>query len=210
MTLRSWPRLESWWRAEIIATSPGTAPVRAAASPPKAIPDPPSGAPAILFFTSGSTGAPKGVVHTQASVLAMLTSTSEALDSVRPSDVVQVFEPLVHVSGIIATFTTLMAGGTVTLYEGFDIERYVAALIEYRPTFACTHIDVLGKSFAHPERGATVSSLRGAYTGGETVRGPLQMEFSDIAGLPIGVGWGMTEAIWLTVDASPDLTGTAA
>ena len=175
-------------------------------APPKAIPDPPSGAPAILFFTSGSTGAPKGVVHTQASALAMLTSTSEALDSVRPSDVVQVFEPLVHVSGFIATFTTLMAGGTVTLYEGFDIERYVAALIEHRPTLVCTHIDVLAQVVRAPgARRDWFSSLRGAYTGGETVRGPLQKEFSEIAGLPIGVGWGMTEAIWLTVVREPRL-----
>jgi long-chain acyl-CoA synthetase len=109
-----------------------------------------SDAPAVLFFTSGSTGAPKGVVHSQASALAMLTSTSEALDDVRSSDVVQVFEPLVHVSGFIATFTTLMAGGTVTLYEGFDVERYVAALIEHRPTLVCTHIDVLAQVVRAP------------------------------------------------------------
>jgi long-chain acyl-CoA synthetase len=87
---------------------------------------PPPDAPALLFYTSGSTGVPKGVVHSQASALAMLTSTSEALGEVNASDVVQVFEPLVHVSGFIATFTTLMAGGTVTLHEGFDVDRYVA------------------------------------------------------------------------------------
>jgi acyl-CoA synthetase (AMP-forming)/AMP-acid ligase II len=70
-------------------------------------------APAVIFFTSGSTGRPKGVVHSHASALAMLTSTSEALGDVQPEDVVQVFEPLVHVSGFIATFTTLLSGGTV-------------------------------------------------------------------------------------------------
>jgi long-chain acyl-CoA synthetase len=171
-----------------------------------AAPGTPSDAPAVLFFTSGSTGAPKGVVHSQASALAMLTSTSEALDNVRPSDVVQVFEPLVHVSGFIATFTTLMAGGTVILYEGFDVERYVAALIEHRPTLVCTHIDVLAQVVRAPgARRDWFSSLRGAYTGGDTVRGPLQKEFLEIAGLPIGVGWGMTEAIWLTVVREPRL-----
>jgi long-chain acyl-CoA synthetase len=116
----------------------------------------------------------------------MLSSTSEALDNVRPSDVVQVFEPLVHVSGFIATFTTLMAGGTVTLYEGFDIERYVAALIEHPPARVCSHIDVLAQVVRAPgARRDWFSSLRGAYTGGETVRGPLQKEFSDIAGCPL-------------------------
>jgi long-chain acyl-CoA synthetase len=174
---------------------------------PLDLPEPPlPDAPAVLFFTSRSTGAAKGVVHSHASALAMLTSTSEALGDVNASDVVQVFEPLVHVSGFIATFTTLMAGGTVTLYEGFDVERYVAALIEHRPTLVCTHIDVIAQVIRAPgTRRDWFSSLRGVYTGGDTVRAALQKEFLDIAGLPIGVGWGMTEAIWLTVVREPRL-----
>jgi long-chain acyl-CoA synthetase len=169
-------------------------------------PPPPPDAPAVLFFTSGSTGVPKGVVHSQASALAMLTSASEALGGVNASDVVQVFEPLVHVSGFIATFTTLLAGGTVTLHDGFDVERYVAALIEHRPTLVCTHIDVIAQVVRAPGvRRDWFSSLRGVYTGGDTVPTPLQKEFLEIAGLPIGVGWGMTEAIWLTVIREPRL-----
>lgn len=162
--------------------------------------------PAVMFFTSGSTGEPKGVVHTHASALAMLTSTSEALGEVRASDVVQVFEPQVHVSGFIATLTALMAGGTVVLYDGFDVDTYIAALREHRPTLVCTHIDVLAQVVRAP--GATrewFSSLRGAYTGGDTVPAGVQRDFLDVAGLPIGVGWGLTEAIWLTVAHEPHL-----
>jgi long-chain acyl-CoA synthetase len=41
------------------------------------------------------------------------------------------------------------------------------------------------------------------YTGGDTVSAALQREFSETAGLPIAVGYGMTEAIWLTVQREP-------
>lgn len=160
--------------------------------------------PAVLFFTSGSTGSPKGVLHDHGSALAMLTSTSEALGNVGPRDVVQVCEPLVHVSGFIGTLTTLMAGGTVALYDGFDMDRYAAGLLEHRPTLICTHIDILAQLIRAP--GASrewFSSLRGIYTGGDTVPAAFQREFMDLAGKPIGVGWGMTEAIWLTVNRVP-------
>ncbi|MGQ0577237.1 MAG: class I adenylate-forming enzyme family protein [Pseudonocardia sp.] len=170
------------------------------------LPDPGSDAPAVLFFTSGSTGVPKGVVHSHASALAMLTSTSEALGEVGAADVVQVFEPLVHVSGFIATLTTLRGGGTVALHEGFDVQRYVAALLEHRPTLVCTHIDVLAQVVRAPgARREWFSSLRGVYTGGDTVPAAVQKEFVDVAGLPVAVGWGMTEAIWLTVVREPHL-----
>lgn len=165
-----------------------------------------SGAPAVMFFTSGSTGQPKGVVHSHRSALAVLTSTSEALGDVTANDVTQVFEPLVHVSGFIATMTTLLAGGTVALYDGFEPARYVQALQEHRPTLVCTHIDIIAQVLRQPGmQREWFASLRGVYTGGDTVPAALQREFMAASGLPICVGWGMTEAIWLTINREPQL-----
>jgi long-chain acyl-CoA synthetase len=168
---------------------------------PAARPEPqPADQPAAMFFTSGSTGTPKGVLHNHASALSMLTSTSEALGDVRADDIAQVCEPLVHVSGFIGTLTTLLAGGTVALYDGFELEQYAAGLIEHRPTLVCTHIDIIGQLVHSPNANADwFSSLRGVYTGGDTVPNALQKEFQALTGKPIAVGWGMTEAIWLTV-----------
>ncbi len=175
---------------------------------PGEAPTPTDDAAAVVFLTSGSTGQPKGVVHSHASALAMLTSTSEALGKVTADDIVQVFEPLVHVSGYIATFTTLLAGGTVVLYDGFDIpnmaDTYAQALQTYRPALVCTHIDVLAQLLRVPGVCREwFTSLRGVYTGGDAVPANLQQEFAETAGLPIGVGYGMTEAIWLTIQRQP-------
>ena len=171
---------------------------------PASLPEPDQ--PALLFFTSGSTGTPKGVVHSQRSALAMLTSTSEAMGDVRTDDVMQVCDPLMHVSGFIETLTTLMSGGTVALLDGFELTTFVASLLEHRPTLLCTHIDVLAQLARVPgAQSSQWTSLRGVYTGGDTVPAALQRDFTELAGKPIGVGWGMTEAIWLTVNREPRL-----
>ncbi len=165
---------------------------------------------AVIFFTSGSTGRPKGVVHSHASAYAMLTSTAEALGGVTAADRLQVFEPLVHVSGFIVTFTALLAGAQVALHDGFDPDDYARALRTDRPTLICTHVDVLAQLLRVPGVNREwFSSLRGVYTGGDTVPAAVQRAFGELSGLPIGVGYGMTEAIWLTVQrrARPDGEG---
>lgn len=176
-------------------------------SRPGSTPEPPGpDGPAALFFTSGSTGDPKGVVHTHRSALAMLTSTAEAMGGVRADDVVQVCDPLVHVSGFIETMSTLLAGGRAVLYDGFELPVYVRGLLEHRPTLICTHLDILARLAHEPgARHEWFSSLRGVYTGGDTVPAALQRDFTALAQVPIGVGYGLTEAIWLTVDREPHL-----
>lgn len=173
---------------------------RPGGDPPPPAPD----RPATLFFTSGSSGQPKAVVHSHRSALAMLTSTSEAMGGIGAEDVVQVCDPLVHVSGFIETLSTLLAGGKAVLYDGFELQTYVSGLLAHRPTLICTHVDVLAQLAREPQaERAWFSSLRGVYTGGDTVPGALQRDFRALTGLPVGVGYGLTEAIWLTVERDP-------
>jgi long-chain acyl-CoA synthetase len=180
------------------------APADAAASDPAAV-QPPELA-ALLFFTSGSTGKPKGVQHSQRSAMAILTSTFEALDGVDANDIILVCEPQVHPSGFIATFSVLSRGGTVTLLAGFDEVHYLAALRARPPSLIVTHIDILTKLLRAPDiRPEDFAALRGVYTGGDVVPPARQRQFWEFTGLPIQVGWGMTEAIWVTVCRTPDL-----
>jgi long-chain acyl-CoA synthetase len=145
-------------------------------------------------------------LHTHGSALAILTSTRDALDGVDARDKILVCEPQVHPSGFIATFSVLLCGGTVRLLAQFDEARYIAALRAIAPSLIVTHIDIVAKLLQAPEiRREDFASLRGVYTGGDVVPPAWQRQFREFTGLPIQVGWGMTEAIWLTVCRDPGL-----
>jgi fatty-acyl-CoA synthase len=75
---------------------------------------------AAIFFTSGSTALPKGVVHTHGSMLASAVNIVDAL-GLTPDDVVWGYLPFFFTGGFVAiALATLCAGGTVVLQEAFD------------------------------------------------------------------------------------------
>src|SRR5262249_19257546 len=78
--------------------------------------------PCLLIYSSGTTGWPKGIVHTHANVAAALGALQRAW-RFTPYDVVVNVLPLFHVHGLsFATQLTLMSGGCVILDE-FDPQR---------------------------------------------------------------------------------------
>ncbi|KTC80247.1 class I adenylate-forming enzyme family protein [Legionella cherrii] len=156
--------------------------------------------PAVIFYTSGSIGKPKGVVHTLRSIEAILDSTSDALDTITSQDKMIVCEPQCHISGFMETFSTLSRGGTVLVYDGFNLNEYLDGLMKHKPTLAVPHIDTLMKLLDSGRCTAdTFASLRGVYTGGDVLPEAVQQRFIACSGMSIHVGYGMTEGIWMTV-----------
>lgn len=99
---------------------------------PRRAPDP--DAPALILYTTGTTGRPKGVVWTHANLLwgARLGMMQQGI---RADDVVQVFLPLFHVVGFSWTFLpALWAGATVVLQPRFSASRFWPVALEHRAT----------------------------------------------------------------------------
>lgn len=96
---------------------------------------------AAIFFTSGSTAAPKGVVHTHASMLWGADTIADRL-GLAPDDVTYGYLPLFFNGGLVGVIlATLSRGGSVLLQEVFDADETLRLLVERRCTtlFAWPH-----------------------------------------------------------------------
>jgi malonyl-CoA/methylmalonyl-CoA synthetase len=82
---------------------------------------------ALIVYTSGTTGKPKGAVHTHASLLAGVSALLTAWDW-SPADRLVLCLPLFHVHGLCAgLFGTLAAGASASVFDRFDEAAVLAA-----------------------------------------------------------------------------------
>ncbi|CAB4362451.1 unannotated protein [freshwater metagenome] len=84
---------------------------------------------ALVMATSGSTGAPKGVVLTHAAIAASATATSARL-GMTPADTWLACLPLAHVGGLSVITRALHTGTGLVVHDGFDAARVTAAARE--------------------------------------------------------------------------------
>ena len=77
---------------------------------------------ALVVATSGTTGEPKGVVHTHASVTASAVATSAGLDVDPDRDRWVACLPLAHIGGLSVITRSLVTGTPCTVLERFDVD----------------------------------------------------------------------------------------
>ena len=84
---------------------------------------------ASIIYTSGTTGRPKGVIHTQASMMAQVRSTGEAVTTFRPGMSHLLWLPLAHVLGRSEHLLALDRGGVTVFAESPNtLARDIAAM----------------------------------------------------------------------------------
>jgi acyl-CoA synthetase (AMP-forming)/AMP-acid ligase II len=99
--------------------------------PPSAMPAPADAA--TLIYTSGTTGRPKGVVKSQAAMLAMFRGNAFNL-GMRPGDCILIAMPMYHVGAMSEAAAMFYTGGTVVLHRQFDPAGTLADIAQERVT----------------------------------------------------------------------------
>jgi len=152
--------------------------------------------PADILFTSGTTGAPKGVVMTHAQTLHV------AFDYVLQTDLLQhdnylMINPYFHMFGLKAGILACLASGASMFPEPvFDVGRALQRVQEHRITALPGPPTLFQGILAHPDRARfDLSSLRVAVTGATDI--PMEMMrriIDDMPTMSIINGYGLTEA----------------
>jgi len=150
--------------------------------------------PAVIMYTSGTTGRPKGaeLTHMQ---LYMNADIPGRLFGVRPDDVVITVLPLFHVFGLSSILNVCVRFGcTMSLIPRFDPAAVLTAIQRDRATiFEGVPAMFIGL-LAYPELGQyDLSSLRIAISGGASIPGPVLDAFEQRFGVLILEGYGLTE-----------------
>jgi fatty-acyl-CoA synthase len=105
---------------------------------------------ALIVYTSGTTGAPKGAVLTQSALLWNGFNAIHAHDLSQADHVLSPL-PMFHVGGLNnQTLPALLAGATVTLHRRFEPGAWLADVAKRRPTISLLVPATMAAVISHP------------------------------------------------------------
>jgi len=160
--------------------------------------------PAVIFFTSGSTGPAKGVTHTHGS-LRWMSATAIAAFGIGPEDAFLPASSMSHIGSFLWVVSTLAAGGRAIVARTTDAHELLPLLRDYQPTLmAMIPAALWALVNDHDLRPGDFSTLRLVRSGSDKVSTELLTEFAEAAGFPIVEGYGMTEVGLATLNPAAD------
>ncbi len=167
---------------------------------------------AVLFYSSGTTGLPKGVLLSHRNLVASLCQT-RAGHRVGPDDVLATVLPLYHIFALQITLSLgLAAGATVITMPRFDLETFCGLVQEHGVTRVEVVPPIVLGLARHPAvTGYDLSSLRLITSGAAPLGAALATECARRLGCRVKQAYGMTElggATHMVPDSGGGLAGS--
>ena len=157
--------------------------------------------PALLMYTSGTTGTPKGVLLSHANVLYAAKTVSQ-WHSLTPADTVLSSLPIYHINGqVIATISPFFSGGAIVAPHHFSVSNWWQVAIKYRctwinmvPTIIAYLINAAKANGVDPNLPAQLKQIRFGRSASAPLPPEHHHEFENLFGIPVIEGMGMTES----------------
>lgn len=161
---------------------------------------------ALISYTSGTSGTPKGATNTHANIMYNAERQSTGL-GLPEAPVYYALAPLFHITGMVCQFgACLNSAGTLVLTYRFEPGAVLDAFAEHRPHYTVGPSTAFMALAAHP--GATrehFTSFVNISSGGAPVPPALVERFRERFGPYIRVGYGLTECTAPCASVPPHL-----
>ena len=171
--------------------------------------------PALIAFTSGTTGTPKGCVHLHRDLIAPCDTFAKAHFAMKPGDVVLTSAPIAFTFGLGATLLfPLRVGAATATVEQASPAAMLGAIAKHRVTHLATAPTAYKAMLGDPGLDAALKSLTTCLSAGEHLPEATWNAWRTRTGIAIVDGIGATEMMHIFVAASgaairPGSTGTA-
>ena len=149
---------------------------------------------AILLYTSGTTGTPKGVMLTHENFLAGLAAAFRQNPEMDPGSLLHTL-PLTHVYGVLVQNLANGWGLSTVLLRQFEPSRALQAIEQHRVRYFPVVPTMLVYLLHHPDRERyDTSSLFRITSGGAALPEKLRQDVEQVFGCRVDQGYGLSES----------------
>jgi len=165
---------------------------------------------AVIQYTGGTTGLPKGASLSHYNVVANSLQLKQVSDYVKDKflkeDIVSIFVlPWYHIFGqVVELVSAIFLGSKAFVLPGFDIERIFEIMKKYKPNslfgVPTMYINLLNSSL---DRDVDISCLKSTHVGAASMPIEAAKEWAKRTGFALGEGYGLSEASPAVVNSPP-------
>jgi 2-aminobenzoate-CoA ligase len=159
---------------------------------------------AVIAFTSGTTGKPKGTLHFHRDVIAMCDCFPRSILGSTKDDIFCGTPPLAFTFGLGGVLAFPMrAGASTVLVEKHTPETLLETIQRFKAT-VCFAAPIMYRGMAPIARKFDISSLKNCVSAGEALPDATRQMFKEATGIEIIDGIGSTEMMHIFISHTPE------